>query len=103
MGATTKNPKSKADKLYAHYLPFLRIDDEWLRFYKLSGFCGPMTGIYTIKEKYLDEAMKIAESQEINCELSGIAGLALMLQMKNSLSKNKKYLIVNTGKTKLQN
>jgi hypothetical protein len=28
MGATTKNPKSKADKLYAHYLPFLRIDEE---------------------------------------------------------------------------
>jgi hypothetical protein len=103
MGATTKNPKSKADKLYAHYLPFLRIDDEWLKFYKISGFCGSKTGIYTIKEKYLSEAMKIAKSQEINCESSGIAGLALMLQMKNSLPKNKKYLIVNTGKTKLNN
>jgi hypothetical protein len=103
IGATTKNPKSKADKLYAHYLPFLRIDDEWLKFYKLSGFCGPRTGIYTIKENYLDKAMKIAESQGINCEPSGIAGLALMLQMKDSLPKNKKYLIVNTGKTKLSN
>jgi len=101
MGATTKNSKSKADKLYAHYLPFLRIDEEWLKFYKLSGFCGPRTDIYTIKERYLDKAMKIAENQKINCEPSGIAGLALMLQMKKSLPKNKKYLIVNTGKTKL--
>jgi hypothetical protein len=101
MGVTTKNPKSKADKLYAHHLPFPMIDEDWLRFYKLSGFCGPRTGIYLIKEKYLGEAMKIAESQGINCEPSGIAGLALMLQMKNTLPKNKKYLIVNTGKTKL--
>jgi len=101
MGVTTKNSKSKADKLYAHFLPFLRIDEEWLKFYKISGFCGPRTGIYNIKEKFLDEAMKIAESQGINYEPSGIAGLALMLQVKKSLPKNKKYLIVNTGKTKL--
>jgi len=101
MGATTKNPKSKADKLYAHHLPFPRIDEDWINFYKISGFCGRRTGIYIIKERYLDEAMKIAGTQGINCELSGIAGLALMLQMRNSLPKNKKYLIVNTGKTKL--
>jgi threonine synthase len=47
--------------------------------------------------------MNLAESQGINCEPSGIAGLALMMQMRNSLPKNKKYLIVNTGKTKLPN
>jgi len=103
MGATTKNPKSKADKLYAHHLPNPKIDEAWLRFYKKSGFCGNMTGIYLLKEAYLDKAMKIAQSQGINCEPSGIAGLALMLQMKNSLPKNKKHLIVNTGKTKLLN
>lgn len=101
MGATTRNPKSKADKLYAHYLPFPLIDEDWLKFYKIFGFCGSRTDIYEVKERYLDEAMKIAESQGINCEPSGIAGLALMLQMKNSLPKNKRYLIINTGKTKL--
>lgn len=45
--------------------------------------------------------MEIAQSQGVNCEYSGIAGLALMLQMKNKLPKNKKMLIVNTGKTKM--
>lgn len=101
MGATTKNPKSRADKLYAHHLPHPMIDEDWLRFYKKSGFCGSMTGIYNVKEKYFDKAMKIAESQGIVCEPSGIAGLALMLQMKNKISKSKKMLIVNTGKTKI--
>lgn len=101
MGTTTKNPKSKADKLYAHHLPLPRIDEDWLKFYIKSGFCGSKTGIYIIKERYLDEAMKIAGSQGINCEPSGIAGLALMLQMKNKLPRNKKMLIVNTGKTKI--
>ena len=101
MGATTKDPKSKADKLYAHHLPSPGIDKDWLRFYKKSGFCGNMTNIYLLKEMYLDKAMKIAQAQGINCEPSGIAGLALMLQMRESLPKNKKYLIVNTGKTRL--
>ncbi len=100
MGATTKNPKSKADKLYAHYLPFTKIDKEWIRFYKTSGFCGSETGVYEIKEEFLDEAMEAAKSQKINCEPSGIAGLALMLQLRDKLPKDKKMLIVNTGKTK---
>lgn len=101
MGATTKNPKSKADKLYAPFLPFNRTDKEWLRFYKTSGFCGKETGIYDIEENFLDEAMEIAKEQGINCEPSGIAGLALLLQMKDKLPKDKKMLIVNTGKTKI--
>ena len=54
-----------------------------------------------IKESYLDEAMKIASSQGVICEPSGIAGLAVMLQMKGTLPRNKKMLIVNTGKTKM--
>jgi len=100
MGVTTKNPQSKADKLYAHHLPFPKIDEEWIEFYKRSGFCGTETGIYLIKEEFLDKAMKLAESQGINCEPSGISGLALMLQIKHNLPKNKKMLIINTGKTK---
>ena len=44
--------------------------------------------------------MVLAESQGVDCEYSGVAGLALMLQIRNKLPKNKKMLIVNTGKTK---
>jgi len=52
------------------------------------------------KEKYLDEARSIAKLQHINCEPSGIAGLALLLQMKKTIPKHKNILIVNTGKLK---
>ncbi|MFH1224806.1 MAG: PLP-dependent lyase/thiolase [Candidatus Diapherotrites archaeon] len=101
MGATTDNPRSSANKLYSPYLPFAHYNDQWIRLYRASGFCGPESNVYVVREHFLDEAMALAESQGINCEPSGIAGLALMLQMKRKLPKGKKMLIVNTGKTKL--
>lgn len=102
MGATSNNPKSKADKLYSPHLPFVHYDEQWIKLYRYAGYCGFNSNVYVIKENFLDEALKIAESQNINYEPSGIAGLALMLQMEDKLPKNKKMLIVNTGKTKLQ-
>lgn len=100
LGVTTNNPKSKAEKLYSPHLPFVHYDEQWIRLYKSAGFCGPESNVYLLKEQYLDKAMKIAKMQKINCEPSGIAGLALLLQMKNKIPKNKKILIVSTGKTK---
>jgi len=102
LGVTSNNPKTKADKLFAHHLPFNNLGNDWIKFYIDSGFCGKDTKIYLVKEKYLDKAMKIATSQNINCEPSGIAGLALLLQMKNKIPKKAKILIVNTGKTKYE-
>jgi len=100
LGATTNNPKSKADKLYSPHLPFVHFDEQWIKLYRHAGFCGSESNVYLIKEQYLDEAMKLAKSQGINCEASGIAGLGLLLQMKNKIPKHKKILIVNTGNTK---
>ena len=99
-GATTNNPKSKADKLYSPHLPFIHYDEQWIRLYKQAGYCGPESNVHSIEEKYLDQALGIAKSQNIDCEPSGTAGLALMLQMSDKLPKDKKMLIVNTGKTK---
>ena len=101
IGATTNNPRSKADKLYSPHLPFVHYDEQWVRFYKYAGFCGPESNVHLVKEAFFDKALDLAESLDISCEPSGIAGLALMLQMKNKLPKNKKMLIINTGKTKL--
>ncbi|MBT7902770.1 PLP-dependent lyase/thiolase [Candidatus Woesearchaeota archaeon] len=100
LGATTNNPKSKADKLYSPHLPFVHFDEQWIRLYRHAGFCGSESQVHLIKEKYLDEAITIAKTQGINCEPSGISGLALFLQWKNKVPKNKKILIVSTGKTK---
>lgn len=100
LGVTTNNPHSKADKLYSPHLPFVHYDEQWIKLYRSAGFCGPESDVHLLKEEYLEEALEIAESQGINCEPSGIAGLALMLQMRDKLPKDKKMLIVNTGKTK---
>ena len=54
-----------------------------------------------MEEQYLNEAQLLAQDLGINAEPSGIAGLALLLQMKHSIPRDKKILIVNTGKTKI--
>jgi hypothetical protein len=99
-GATTNNPRSKADKLYSPHLPFVHYDEQWMSLYKHAGYCGPNSNVFLIKEEFLNKAMDIAQENGVECEYSGIAGLALLLQMKNKIPKNKKILIVSTGSTK---
>jgi len=103
MGASTLNSASIADKLYSPFLPFAKINEDWMRFYRAAAFCGERTGIYPVEEKFFTRAMNIAIEQNISCEPSGIAGLALLLQMQDSLPKDQKILIVNTGRLKLEN
>lgn len=101
IGATVDNIKSKAAlKLYFPHLPFKHCDEQWIRFYKNSGYCGKDSNIFYLKEKYLDQAIEIAKSNKIKCEPSGIAGLGILLQMKNKIPKNSKILIINTGNSK---
>lgn len=100
LGVTTNNPYSKADKLYSPHLPFVHYDEQWIRLYRTAGLCGPESDVYLLKEEYLDGALEIAKSQKIDCEPSGISGLALMLQLRDKLPRDKKMLIINTGKTK---
>ncbi len=100
MGATTSDPKSHAEKLYSPHLPFVSFDEPWLRMYREAGFCGPESDIYIFQERHLEEAGTLLQGQGVNCEPSGAAGLALMLQIKDRLPRDKKMLIVNTGRTK---
>jgi len=100
LGATTNNPKTSADKLYSPHLPFIHFDIKWIKLAITKGYIGPNSNVYTVQEKYLDQGMELAEKNNVKCEPSGIAGLALLLQIKNKVPKNKKILIVNTGKTK---
>jgi len=100
IGASSNNPKSKAIKLYWPYIPSVHFNEQWMRVYRSAGFCGQQSNVQIIKEGFLEKAMDTAESQNVTCEYSGIAGLAMMLQMKNRLPRNKKMLVINTGKTK---
>lgn len=100
IGATINDPKSKADKLYAPHRPFTIFDEQWLKVYLLSGACGEESNVYILQERYLDQAIIIAKENKINCEPSGIAGLGMLLQIRDKISKDAKILIVNTGNTK---
>ncbi len=100
LGATSDNPNTKAVKLYAPHLPFGHYDEQWIRLFKLAGYCGDQSGVQVIREEFLDAALAIAAHQGIEAEASGIAGLALLLQMKRSIPANAKIVIVNTGQTK---
>lgn len=101
IGATVNDPQSSADKLFAQHRPFAVFDEQWLKCYKLRGFCGAMSNVYLLKEKFLDEAVALAKEQHITCEPSGISGLGMLLQIKEKIPKNKKILIINTGKSKM--
>jgi len=102
IGATTNNPNTKADKLYSPHLPFIHFDSNWIKLAIAKGYIGKGSDVYIVQESFLDEAMKLVKRNGVTCEPSGIAGLALMLQMRDQLPTDKIMLIVNTGKTKLK-
>lgn len=100
-GAATDNPNTKADKLYSPHLPFAHFNDQWISVYRYSGYCGYDSDVKLFKERYLDDALELALDQGVQCEPSGIAGLALLLQMKKEIPRDAKIVVVNTGCTHL--
>jgi len=100
IGATTNNPQSKADKLYSPHLPFVHYGEQWIQFYRYAAYCGLHSDVHILKEQYLDEAIALGNELGLTFEPSGIAGLGMLLQLKNIVRKDAKILIVNTGKTK---
>jgi len=100
IGVTVNRPKSKAYMLYSPHLPFTQLNEQWLNFYKKFGYVGKDSNIYILGEESIEEAFELLNSQRINCEHSGAAGLAYLLENKSYLPRDKKYLIVNTGKGK---
>ncbi len=101
LGATTSNPRSKADKLYSPFSPFRHYNEQWIRMYKIAGYCGDESGVYNVKEHSLEMAQALAEKQGVECEPSGIAGLALLLEMRDRVPGDARIVIVCTGKLKL--
>ena len=101
IGATAIVPGTRADKLFAPFLPFPYINQDWIRFYKTAGYCGSLTGIYSVEEAFIDKGFELAQRLGIKCEPSGSAGLAMLLQWQNKIPRDNKILIINTGKLRL--
>ncbi|OQY03689.1 MAG: hypothetical protein B6I20_04455 [Bacteroidetes bacterium 4572_117] len=98
--ATTHNKNTLLDKLYSSFLPTFGEYENFIGELKSCTCVGNQTNIYNVEEVFVNQAMEIADNQNITFEPSGMAGLALLLQMQAGLPKDKKILIVNTGKTK---
>jgi cysteine synthase len=99
MGATTKSKDSKLDKLFSYFLPSLDNHKLFIKNLKQFDCIGQLSNIHFVEERHVDQAMEMATTVGVNCEPSGIAGLALLLQMKNKIPPDSKVLIVNTGRT----
>jgi hypothetical protein len=99
MGATTRDANSRMDKLFSYYLPSLDDYQFYINSLIQNERIGNLSGILDVDENYIEEALDISRKHSIRCEPSGIAGLALLLQMKDELPRDDKILIVNTGST----
>lgn len=99
MGATTRDANSRMDKLFSYYLPSLDDYQFYINSLIQNERIGNLSGILDVDENYIEEALDISKKHSIRCEPSGIAGLALLLQMKDELPRDEKILIVNTGST----
>ncbi|MDP7017864.1 MAG: hypothetical protein QGG36_18815 [Pirellulaceae bacterium] len=87
LGATTKDPDSPADKLFARHRPQRQRHDLQLRYYKSSGFCGNESNIEHICEESLGEAHRMLNAAGVDSEHSGSARLALFLEKRDRISR----------------
>lgn len=99
MGATTRDANSRMDKLFSYYLPSLDDYQFYINSLIQNNRIGHLSGILDVDENFIEEALEIIRKHKVRCEPSGIAGLALLLQMKDELPRDEKMLIINTGST----
>lgn len=98
IGATSNRAETSADKLYAPHLPFTHFNEQWLGFYRDLGYIGQQSGVFVVQERFIIKAYDYLTQLGIRCEPSGAAGLAYLFQHPDKLPKNKKIIIVNTGR-----
>ncbi|HEY2715866.1 MAG TPA: PLP-dependent lyase/thiolase [Solirubrobacterales bacterium] len=99
-GATSDYYRTKMDKLWAEYRPTLEEARRVCSDIVDGGLCGPRSRIYGVDERYVQEALDTAHAGGIRCDASGIAGLALLLQLSSEegeIPADEEILIVNTG------
>ncbi len=97
IGATTYDPKSSMNKLFAHHRPTLNEVSVFLMDCINNSVCSSKSKIHGVKEESVKKALKFATYRGISTEASGIAGLAAYMEYESEVPTNEKVLIVNTG------
>lgn len=100
VGVTTNNPHTNATKLYAPFRPFSLETDQWIKLGIQRGFYGKDTKIVEISEKSILRGNNLMGTLRIPSEYSGSVGLGMFDEMKESIRKDAKILIINTGSAK---
>ena len=100
IGATAISRDTQMDKLYSPFNPYQRINKR-LEDLREAGQIGISSRIVPVKEQFLDQTMEICGQRNIQCEPSGLAGLALIEQLRQELPTDEKILVVNTGKLRM--
>lgn len=98
-GATASDSKSIYTKLFAHFKPLSKQYQTYLDALVRNGRIGNRSEIRCAPEHFAEEAITIAKSAGIEAEPSAIAGLALFLEIKESIPSDSRILIISTGKT----
>ncbi len=98
-GATTHEPNTRMDKLFAAFRPTQKDVENKVKNLKNEGILGRKSGIYTIPDKRAEEARQIAKREGIQSELSGMAGLGLFIDKCDEfeIRTDEKVVVVNTG------
>jgi cysteine synthase len=98
-GATSDDWRTKMDKLYAAHRPTLAEAKRFVEEMRTDGHCGQRSGIYSVGEHMLTPALEAAHAAHIRCDESGIAGLALLLELDAAqpFQALDEILVVNTG------
>jgi len=97
-GATSSDRKTWMDKLWAAYRPTLDDAKKLCSEVVKVGNVGKGSEIYDVEERFVAGALSNARAGDLQCDESGIAGLALFLQLRESgFTEDENVLIVNTG------
>ncbi len=97
IGATTYDPKTSMNKLFAHHRPTLNEVSSFLTECIKDSVCSSKSRIHAVKETSAKNATKLAHFHGISTEESGIAGLAAYIELEEEIPKDDTVIIVNTG------
>lgn len=99
LGATTNERQTCMNKLFAQFRPTWNAITQKVGDLREAGILGADSEICEVSDERALEAKHIADEYNIRTELSGIAGLALLLERNEAISRTRdeSILVVNTG------